>query len=252
MQKRREWSGTPTELHKALEKEITPEERMDKSFPKIASHLTRNLNRSIPTLKQFGIEFDHSASSHKNRSITLHYNPAVFNTEEDDNHESLALPVTWGYRSNDNSDVTADSNQQSIQSEILNQPDKSYKVIDNLEDAVSVLQKLASTGQLLGLDIETTGLNPRRDKICLIQLCDGRETVILDVRRHNDLSVLKPVFARIHAVAHNAVFDMSFLQTHGILIKLECTQLAYHVLIGECTSLKDSAQHCLGITLNKT
>ncbi|SFM74584.1 DNA polymerase I-3'-5' exonuclease and polymerase domains [Nitrosomonas communis] len=256
MQKRREWSGTPTELHKSLEKEITPEERMDKSFPKIASHMTRNLNRSIPALKQFGIEFDHSASSHKNRSITLRYNPDVFNGEDSSHSNGSALPVTWGYLPDDKLDVdedgTADSNQQSITCETLNQPLQPYQVIGHLEEAVPILQKLASTKQILGLDIETTGLNPRREKICLIQLSDGRETVVLDVRQHADLSVLKPVLAQIHAVAHNAVFDMSFLQAYGISLKLECTQLAHHILTGDCRSLKDLAEHHLGITLDKT
>ncbi|HNP52858.1 MAG TPA: DNA polymerase, partial [Nitrosomonas nitrosa] len=256
MQKKVKWLGTPTELHKALEKEITPEEKMDKSFPKIASHLTRGLNRSVPTLKQFGIEYRHDASSHKNRNITLSYKPAVFNREDDDNSGTGVLPTTWGYQTDDNT-ADGDSSEDSadpepIPNEILNQPVKPYRVIGNLEDMVHVLDKFAAADQLVGLDIETTGLNPRRDKICLIQLSDGLETVIIDVRRHDDLSALKEPLKRIHAVAHNAVFDMSFLQMHGISLNLECTQLAHHVLTGDCKSLKDLSKDYLDITLDKT
>nr|WP_281721132.1 DNA polymerase [Nitrosomonas nitrosa] len=257
MQKKIHWSGSPTDLYKGLEKEITPEEKMDKSFPKIASHLTRNLNKSTPTLKQYGIEYHHDASSHKNRNITLSYNPAVFNgVDNDDNSGTGVLPTTWGYQTdgmtadNDSSDDNEDP--EPIPNQIPNRPVKPCRVIDNVEDAVPILEKYAASGQLVGLDIETTGLNPRRDKICLIQLSDGLETVIIDVRRHDDLSALKEPLKRIHAIAHNAVFDMSFLQMHGISLNLECTQLAHHVLTGDCKSLKDLSKDYLDITLDKT
>ncbi|MCW5601398.1 DNA polymerase [Nitrosomonas sp.] len=250
MQKKIHWSGSPTDLYKGLEKEITPEEKMDKSFPKIPSHLTRHLNKSIPTLKQYGIEYHHDASSHKNRKISLNYNPKDYDSDD------AGLPVTWGYPTDDmatDSDSSDDNEDpEPVPNEIVNQPVKPYRVIGNLEDMVYVLDELAAANQLVGLDIETTGLNPRRDKICLIQLSSGLETVIFDVRRHDDLSALKEPLERIHAVAHNAVFEMSFLQMHGISLKLECTQLAHHVLTGDCKSLKDLSKDYLHISLDKT
>ncbi len=100
MQKKHKWSGTPTELINELKKIITPEEISDITFPRTASHLTRSMNKSITTLKQFGIRYQHNASSHKNRTITLSYNPVDPNDEELD-----CIPATWGYLSDDSPDV---------------------------------------------------------------------------------------------------------------------------------------------------
>lgn len=250
LQEKKQWSGSPTELLNALSKVPSHEEKMDKSFPKTPSLMTRELNKSITVLKQYGIEYHHDASSHKNRKISLNYNPKDYDSDD------AGLPVTWGYPTDDmatDSDSSDDNEDpEPVPNEIVNQPVKPYRVIDNLEDAVPILMKYVAPSQLVGLDIETTGLNPRRDKICLIQLSSGLETVIFDVRRYDDLSVLKAPLERIHAVAHNAVFDMSFLQMHGISLKLECTQLAYHVLTGDCKSLKDLSKDYLDITLDKT
>ena len=125
-------------------------------------------------------------------------------------------------------------------------------MIDNLEEAREVLNALVAANQLLGLDVETTGLNPRLDKLCLIQVSNGRETVIFNVLHIGALTALKPAFDKLRAVAHNAVFDMSFLQAQGInrLWIAPC----WHTmsLTRERRSLKDLAQYYLDFTLDKT
>ena len=74
MQSKTQWSGTATQLYKELHKIPTREEVMNKSFPKGANFLTRELNKSITTLKQFGIHYSTSnSSSHRNRIITISY-----------------------------------------------------------------------------------------------------------------------------------------------------------------------------------
>ncbi len=79
VQTNKQWSGTATQLFNELRKIITHEEAMDKSFPKKPNFLTRELNKSITTLKQFGIHYSASDGiNHKNRTITLSYTPDSF------------------------------------------------------------------------------------------------------------------------------------------------------------------------------
>ncbi|MCX7091989.1 MAG: bifunctional DNA primase/polymerase [Methylobacter sp.] len=112
MQIKKSWSGTPTELFEKLGRLITVEEAKDKSFPKQANQLTKELNKSITTLKQFGIDYSHSESSnHKKRIITLDYTPITNksddvpddDTEQKPGGESKATRPTNRYRRGDSS-----------------------------------------------------------------------------------------------------------------------------------------------------
>ena len=70
------WSGSPTELFNVLSDLVGAEEKQDKTFPKRANQLTRELNKSITTLKQFGIDYSHSdGNNHKVRRITIKFTP---------------------------------------------------------------------------------------------------------------------------------------------------------------------------------
>ncbi len=76
MQTNSHWQGSATELLDELNKLVTDQEKKDKTFPKIANQLSRELNKSITTLKQFGIDYSHSSDrNHKARTITLRYTP---------------------------------------------------------------------------------------------------------------------------------------------------------------------------------
>lgn len=248
------WSGSPTDLHKALRNIVSPEDLLDKSFPKQPNQLSRELNKSITTLKQFGIHYTPPVgSNHKNRVITLSYTPP---SEEDEANADFG--VIWhdsleATEINSHNMLIIDENQADTGlTSATARPEQSYRVIDDLDQAISVLGNLVTAGRQVGLDIETTGLNPRQNKICLIQLSDGQETLIIDVRGHDDLTVLKPALEQLRAVAHNAVFDMGFLQAQGIRLPMDCTLLAHHVLTGEHKSLKDLAQQYLNVMLDKT
>jgi ribonuclease D len=71
---------------------------------------------------------------------------------------------------------------------------------------------------LIGLDTETTGLNPRTDQVRLLSLnCDtndGRFTYIVDVLQV-DPSPLWEALAEKELVLHNAAFDLAFLSRLG-------------------------------------
>ena len=87
-------------------------------------------------------------------------------------------------------------------------------------------------GNLVAIDTETMGLNPARDRLCLVQLSSGNGTChlvkIIDLRKKpkNLLKLLNNV--KVQKIFHFARFDVAVLKhTYGINIKnIYCTKIA--------------------------
>lgn len=78
---------------------------------------------------------------------------------------------------------------------------------------------LISNAKVLGLDTETTALDPYKGKIRLIQLSDGTNTLVIDVFKVGKQAVsevLKPILENkdIVKVLHNSKFDIKFIKYH--------------------------------------
>jgi DNA polymerase I len=67
---------------------------------------------------------------------------------------------------------------------------------------------------LVALDLETTGLDPRKDSIRLLSLATKDTAYIVDCRSV-DPSELFPILTEATVVAHNALFDLRFLSSLG-------------------------------------
>jgi DNA polymerase I-like protein with 3'-5' exonuclease and polymerase domains len=136
----------------------------------------------------------------------------------------------------------------------INHSDIKYKFITNLSKAREEIQRLASQGELIGLDLETTGLCPHEGhKARLLQLSSKDSPVLLiDLFQVGGLEALREQILTLKAVAHNAVFEMKFFKAAGIEMTLDCTLLAAHVLTGEMAKLSDLCNHHLGIQIDKT
>jgi DNA polymerase-1 len=132
-------------------------------------------------------------------------------------------------------------------------------LIDRQDALQSVAPAIEET-HLVGLDIETTGLNPRADTARLLSLaCDtvdcGTHVYVIDLAAI-DPTPLWPVLADRQIVAHNAAFDLAFLTRLGfapgkIIDTMVESQLTY---CGERTAkhgLADCAMRELGITIDK-
>src|SRR5215204_2515413 len=69
---------------------------------------------------------------------------------------------------------------------------------------------------LVALDLETTGLNPRRDSIRLLSLAARNATHIVDCQSV-DPTRLFSILSKATVVAHNALFDLGFLSPLGFV-----------------------------------
>jgi DNA polymerase-1 len=77
------------------------------------------------------------------------------------------------------------------------------------------LEALDPSGETLALDLETTGLDPRGDRIRLVSLADEAGQVWLVDAFHVDVSKIFPLLRGRTMVAHNAAFDLGFLWEVG-------------------------------------
>ncbi len=110
---------------------------------------------------------------------------------------------------------------------------------------------------VLACDLETTGLDPHRDKTLLIQIGDDRLRVAVDARQISDLSPLKAVLERPGiTVFHNAQFDLKFLKKLGLEVSRPQDTMLLEMLIAGGRkigprTLKASAERRVGISLDK-
>ncbi len=134
-------------------------------------------------------------------------------------------------------------------------PEKpSYRLITDFNQALEAITHLVDKNEVVGLDLETTGLYPSEGaKARLLQISSSEGPVlVIDLFQVGGLESLKEPLQKLKAVAHNAVFEMKFLKASGIPLLLNCTLLANHVLTGKMAKLSDLCTTHLGITLDKT
>jgi DNA polymerase-1 len=121
-------------------------------------------------------------------------------------------------------------------------PQPEIKVVRTNEDLAELVRQLSYEPIAIGLDIETTGLNPRTDRIRLLQLAvtaANQPVFVLDLF-HWDAAALEPLWDELtqldgpKVVGHNFQFDCGFLFRLGVEIpahRTTCTLLAERVLV---------------------
>jgi DNA polymerase-1 len=88
-----------------------------------------------------------------------------------------------------------------------------WRLVNDQADLPSVVQAVGESVRV-GLDTETTGLDPRADRVRLLTLATDRDTWLIDC------SVVDPapiwaVLAERPVVMHNGLFDLQFLRRRG-------------------------------------
>jgi ribonuclease D len=114
-------------------------------------------------------------------------------------------------------------------------------------------------GELVAIDTETMGLDPRRDRLCLAQLSagDGVCHIIQFARGLYDAPNLKALLEndRVTKLFHYARFDLATLRHHlGVVCRpVYCTKIASKLTrtFTDRHSLKDLCRELLGVDLSK-
>ena len=106
--------------------------------------------------------------------------------------------------------------------------------------------------EVLGLDVETTGLDPRADRLRLVQLATQERVFLIDAATV-DLAPLASVLAGSAVlVGHNLSFDLGFLRAAGLPIpdgdRLFDTMLASQVLDGGAQAIGATVPEPSGAT----
>ncbi len=135
-----------------------------------------------------------------------------------------------------------------------------YRLIRSVEALQPYMSELL-TAKVMGVDTETTGLDPHKDRLRLIQISLMEQPVlIIDCFTFlpDGASLLNDIFTgRSVKIFHNAKFDLQFLMAAGIrVLHLFDTMLAAQILRSSGGSQKANlsavCEHYLGTTLDKT
>jgi len=113
-------------------------------------------------------------------------------------------------------------------------------------------------GPVVAIDTETMGLNPRRDRLCLVQLCggDGQAHLVQlsDSFEAPNLKALLTDPARLK-LFHFARFDIAAIQAYlGVVTEpVYCTKIASRLCrtFTDRHGLKDLVRDVLGIEISK-
>ena len=129
------------------------------------------------------------------------------------------------------------------------------------QDLTDELLKHYSSSKLLAVDCEMMGLNPFRDRLCLVQMCDESQKVTLvkieALQKAPKAPNLKKLFenSEIRKIFHFGRTDLTFLY-HWLDIDLEnifCTKVASRLIrtFTDKHSLKDLLKELLNADIDK-
>jgi DNA polymerase-1 len=133
-----------------------------------------------------------------------------------------------------------------------------YTLVTSPADLAPVLEALTGS-VVVALDIETIGLNPRSDRIRLLQLAtDAGRVFLMDLFTvpADALTPLFEVLGRKGLVIHNAKFELSFLNGLGLAVDCVSDTMVLSMLLDGSRpkgwhSLAEVAERELGVRLDK-
>jgi DNA polymerase-1 len=260
------WDGTAADLLTFLLERVDEPVRRDRRWPKTPRGLAGELRRLAPAFRLRGVSITFVREALTGRRVirlacdnpggepslpslsSLLSHPSAFSASQSD--PGTEPPVTVDPPC-DGPTVTIVTDRHCADAALLTTP---------AAVAAALPQLLAAP--LIGVDCETTGLDPRRDRLRLIQLATPERVCILDAFR-TDVRLLAPLFAgdaMPTLVGHNLKFDLAFLAAAGLPVppgsRLFDTMLAAQLLDAglpnHSHSLAAVAERALSTRLEKT
>src|SRR5262249_10852781 len=129
-----------------------------------------------------------------------------------------------------------------------------FLLIDQAENLPVVVQALDETDRV-GIDLETTGLNPHTDRARLLTLATDRGIFVVDLFAVDPSSLFEPLETKT-LIGHNLQFDLGFLAQMGFTPGIvHCTMLLSQVVYaGQSLShkLAECVKRELGKDIDKT
>lgn len=134
-----------------------------------------------------------------------------------------------------------------------------FQTVETLEQVKKIADRVIETKTPFALDLETTGLNPWRDKIVGIGLCFSPRGAVYIPLGHKygqpfdpeqALFLLKPMLEYIPCYIYNIPFDMEFLRNIGVNIhpdSIDVSLLTYVKGVSVSNSLETQAHNILGM-----
>jgi DNA polymerase I len=107
---------------------------------------------------------------------------------------------------------------------------REYSFVTSADELPGVLDWLA-TADIVGVDLETTGLDPKGSKISLMQLSDGETTYVLDAYTLDLSEVVDALLPPKTLIVHYAPMERGFIREHfGVDLEFKDTRLLARVL----------------------
>ncbi|MBF0212464.1 MAG: ribonuclease D [Magnetococcales bacterium] len=138
-----------------------------------------------------------------------------------------------------------------------NLPSASGQAVVLRDDLDAERLRLYLGSRYLSIDTETMGLKTKRDRLCLVQMCNEDGVITLVQIRAAQAPRLKELLEsdRVEKIAHFARFDMAALR-HWLGIEIQpvfCTKIASRLTrtFTDRHGLKDLAAELLGVEMNK-
>lgn len=140
----------------------------------------------------------------------------------------------------------------------MNQTIVRYQYVQTDVEAEIGLDKFKDS-KVIGVDIETTGLDPKKNKIRLVQISSESHVLLIDwtkITTKSKSKVKSFLKSSIIKVFHNAKFDLSFLAKEGIKLidNIYDTMIASQLLyagLDKSHTLQDVVAEYLSVSLPK-
>lgn len=130
-----------------------------------------------------------------------------------------------------------------------------YQFIDTAESLQAIVKKLLKS-PAIAVDLEADSLYHYKERVCLLQVSNGKINAVIDPIKIGDLSALKPIFAntKIRKIFHGADYDIrSLYRDFKIQVRnLFDTQIASMFLGFREISLEAVLQKRFKVKLNKS